>query len=72
MKVEVNTNTIYSIPGSVHKDNLTSGQIAFIFKGNITNHVCPWPSQNYLCNVQTWCYEGQSGIFDILILVDNT
>ena len=57
--------------GSVHKD-LTSGPIAVIFKGNIINHVCPWPSQNYLFNVQTWCYEGQSVIFDILILVDNT
>ena len=56
----------------MHKDNLTSGPIAFIFKGNIISHVCPWPSQNYLFNVKTWCYEGQSGIFDILILVDNT
>ena len=41
MKEEVNVNTIYSILGSVHTGNLTSGQIAFIFKGNIIIHVCP-------------------------------
>ena len=38
LKLEVNTNTIYSMSGSVHKDNLTSGEIAFIFKGNNINH----------------------------------
>ena len=35
-------NTFYCIPGRVHKDNLTSGQIVFIFKGNIINQVLPF------------------------------
>ena len=51
-------------------DNLKSGEIAFIFKGNIISRV-PL-TEPELFNVQIWCYAGQSGIFTILILVENT
>ena len=58
--------------GSVHKDNLTFGEIAFIFKGTSSIMCAPDRARITCVMFKYGVMQVKSGIFTILILEENS